>query len=59
MEEAKYDEATSEKLRLEQKQRTIRKHREERGEEYEPRYFKETEDEHSGEKMYKFMHTYW
>ena len=60
MEEGKYDEATEEKHSLEEKQRVVRKQREEMGIEYKPKFFTQVPDEYSNEKkMYEFNHTYW
>ncbi len=59
MEEGKYDEAAEEKQRLEEKQRAVRKRREEMQIPYKPMYFKEVEDEHSGEKAYIYLGNYW
>ena len=60
MEEGRYDEASEEKHRLEEKQRAARKLNEELGVEYKPFYFEQVDDEFSAEKkMYKFNHTYW
>ena len=52
--------ATDEKLRLEEKQRKMRKDREQTGEEYECKYFEEYTDPASGEKGYRYgKRDYW
>lgn len=52
--------ATSEKLRLEDKQRKMRKERETAGIEYECKYFEEYTDPDSGEKGYRYgKRDYW
>ena len=42
-EEGKWDEADVEKVRLEEKQRTLRKELSEKGEEFQPMFFEQTE----------------
>ena len=59
MEEGKYDLAASEKNRLEDKQRQVRKRREEQHIPYKPLYFKEVDDEISGEKKWVYLGNYW
>lgn len=59
MEEGKIEEAAAEKHRLEEKQRAIRKQREAQGLHHKPLYFVEYQDEHCGEKSYKFNDVYW
>ena len=59
MEEGNYDMAAEEKHRLEEKQRAVRKRREDMGIMYKPAYFKEVEDEHCGEKAYIYLGNYW
>lgn len=51
--------ALEEKKRLEEKQRTIRKEREEKGGEYNPKWFKEEIDELTGTKTYIYQGNYW
>jgi hypothetical protein len=51
--------AAEEKVRLEEKQRKMRKDREMRGQEYQSRYFMEAIDEESGEKYFKYIRDYW
>ena len=51
--------ALEEKKRLEEKQRTIRKEREEKGLEYSPKWFKEEIDELTGTKTYIYQGNYW
>jgi len=51
--------ATSEKHRLEEKQRAARKEREKLGVEHVAVYFEEYEDDFTGEKAYKFNGEYW
>lgn len=51
--------ALEEKKRLEEKQRTIRKEREEKGVEYNPKWFKEEIDELTGTKTYIYQGNYW
>lgn len=52
--------AADEKLRVEDKQRKMRKERESRGEEYHSKYFIEYTDEDTGEKGYKYgLRDYW
>jgi hypothetical protein len=52
--------AADEKHRLEEKQRKMRKEREEKGIKYEPKYFYEHIDEDTGEKMFKYgKRDYW
>lgn len=59
MEEGKYDNAASEKHRLEEKQRTIRKKREEMQILYKPSFFKEVDDDINGEKKWVYLGNYW
>lgn len=59
MEEGNIDQAAEEKHRLEEKQRKIRKEREHAGIEWRPRYFKQVDDPHSGEKLYQYTNLYW
>lgn len=59
MEEGDYDRAAEEKHRLEEKQRAVRKQREAQGIEWVPRYFNQTIDPISGEKIYEFNNKYW
>lgn len=59
MEEVKYDLAASEKHRLEEKQRAVRKKREEMQIHHKPLYFKEVDDDISGEKKWVYLGNYW
>ena len=59
VEEGDYDLAESEKKRLEQKQREVRKAREKENKEYEPIYFKEVKDDISGDVLYLNSRDYW
>ena len=58
MEEGKYDEASKEKHRLEEKQRAQRKEREVNQIEYKPKFFIESKGE-DGHKEFKFNNIYW
>lgn len=52
--------AADEKHRLEEKQRKMRKEREDNGIKYEPKYFFEATDSDTGEKIYKYgKRDYW
>lgn len=51
--------AANEKLRVEDKQRKLRKERESKGIEYKPKYFEEYVDPDTGEKGYKYVRDYW
>lgn len=51
--------ATKEKARLEDKQRQMRKEKEQKGIIYQPKYFTEYEDPDTKEKGYKFSRDYW
>ena len=53
------EKATSEKLRLEEKQRKVRKEREAKGIEWTPRWFKQELDKDSGEMCWFFQGDYW
>ncbi|CDW78336.1 oxysterol-binding protein [Stylonychia lemnae] len=59
MEEGNYDMAAEEKHRLEEKQRVVRKRREDKQILHKPAYFKEVDDEHCGEKAYVYLGNYW
>ncbi|KAF2358349.1 Oxysterol-binding protein [Trinorchestia longiramus] len=69
MEEGRWDDANTEKVRLEEKQRAVRRHREneaalatERGEEYstyEATWFSKTTDEQTNGIMYAYKGGYW
>ena len=48
-----------EKLRLEEKQRAIRRERHDRGEEWAPRWFKRAVDTDTGEEYWAFQGDYW
>ncbi|KAF3933615.1 hypothetical protein ABW19_dt0208479 [Dactylella cylindrospora] len=59
MEDGEYDFAANEKNRLEEKQRAKRREREQKGEEYKPRWFSKTKDETTGEEYWKTNGEYW
>lgn len=60
LEEGDLKVAADEKHRLEEKQRKMRKEREEKGLTYEPKYFVEAADPDTGEKIYKYgKRDYW
>lgn len=51
--------AAEEKARLEDKQRAMRKLKEQQGIDHKPKYFEEYIDPESGEKGYKYTRDYW
>ena len=59
MEDGEYDFAASEKLRLEEDQRTRRREREEKNEAYVPRWFKPAKSSITGEQYWEFSGEYW
>ncbi|KAH8407179.1 hypothetical protein KR222_009978 [Zaprionus bogoriensis] len=69
MEDGAWDESNQEKLRLEEKQRTVRREREAEAEEaaaegrpypaYEPMWFKREKEENSDEYVHVYKNTYW
>ncbi|KAL7272892.1 hypothetical protein RUND412_004278 [Rhizina undulata] len=59
MEDGEYDLAATEKNRLEEKQRAKRREREERGEEWTPRWFKKSVCNVTGEEFWEFGGEYW
>ncbi|KAL3230228.1 Uncharacterized protein RNJ44_01591 [Nakaseomyces bracarensis] len=59
MEEGRYDEAAEEKHRLEEKQRAVRRKREEEKIEYAPRWFTYETDSLTGLHYWKFNGEYW
>ena len=59
MEDGKYDLAATEKNRLEEKQRAKRRLREERGEEFIPRWFRKGRCETTGEEYWVSNREYW
>lgn len=59
MEEARYDDAATEKNRVEVKQREARKQRELSGETYEPRYFEQKTHPVSGQLYWSYKGNYW
>lgn len=59
LEEGNLELAASEKTRLEQKQREVRKEREKNGIKYEALYFKEIVDDITGESVYMNSNDYW
>lgn len=59
MEEARYDDAATEKNRVEEKQRAARREREAKGEVYKPRFFKEAKHPVTGETYFQYNGEYW
>jgi hypothetical protein len=59
MEDGRYDDAATEKNRVEEKQRATRRGREERGEEFKARWFTKGRCETTGEEYWVFNHEYW
>ncbi|KAL8912688.1 MAG: hypothetical protein Q9171_002321 [Xanthocarpia ochracea] len=59
MEDGEYDRAATEKNRVEEKQRAKRREREERGEEWTPRWFEKAKDEVTGEEFWRCTGEYW
>ncbi|KAL9028916.1 MAG: hypothetical protein Q9196_002778 [Gyalolechia fulgens] len=59
MEDGKYDLAATEKNRLEEKQRAMRRQREAHGQEYVPRWFTKGKDEITGEEYWVSNGEYW
>lgn len=59
MEDGLYDLAATEKNRVEEKQRAVRKIREQNGEEFKPMWFEKAVDKTSGEEYWKFNNKYW
>lgn len=59
MEEGRYDDASEEKNRVEEKQRAARREREEKGEKYEPKWFKLEKHPVTGKDYYKPIGDYW
>ncbi|KAG5359925.1 Oxysterol-binding protein-like protein C2F12.05c [Yarrowia sp. C11] len=59
MEEARYDDAATEKNRVEEKQRAARREREAKGEVYKPRFFEEAKHPVTGEAYFKYNGEYW
>ncbi|PNS17276.1 Oxysterol-binding 1 [Sphaceloma murrayae] len=59
MEDGEYDFAASEKLRLEEAQRSRRREREQKGEEFVPRWFVEDHHPVTKEKFWRFKGDYW
>lgn len=59
MENGQYDEAAEEKNRLEEKQRAVRKQREEGGGKYHPSFFEEGIHPVTKEPYWHFKNTYW
>jgi hypothetical protein len=59
MEEGKYDIASEEKNRVEEKQRARRREREAAGEHFEPRWFKLEKHPVTGEEYWHFGGDYW
>ena len=51
--------ASSEKQRIEEKQRSMRKAREKAREKWKPRYFEEEADPATGEKSFRYVRDYW
>mgnify|MGYP004701227991 FL=1 len=59
MEEGRYDDASDDKNRVEQKQRARRREREEAGIEYKPRWFEKVNHPVTGKEYYKPINNYW
>ncbi|KAI4273377.1 MAG: hypothetical protein LQ337_004672 [Flavoplaca oasis] len=59
MEDGEYDLAATEKNRVEEKQRAKRREREEKGEEWVPRWFEKARDEVTGEEFWRCTGDYW
>ncbi|KAI4112180.1 MAG: hypothetical protein LQ339_000188 [Xanthoria mediterranea] len=59
MEDGEYDLAATEKNRVEEKQRAKRREREEKGEEWMPRWFEKARDEATGEEFWRCTGDYW
>jgi hypothetical protein len=59
MEDGRYDDAATEKNRVEEKQRATRRRREEAGEEFVPHWFTHERDPTTGEMYWKFNGRYW
>jgi len=59
MELGEYDFAAVEKNRVEEAQRTRRRAREAKGEEFEPRWFRKAKHAVTGEEFWEFNHEYW
>ncbi|KAI7351250.1 hypothetical protein KC336_g22524 [Hortaea werneckii] len=59
MEEGEYDFAAEEKNRVEESQRSRRREREAKGEEFEPRWFRKAKHPITGEEYWDFNHDYW
>ncbi|KAF6011021.1 hypothetical protein HII12_002614 [Brettanomyces bruxellensis] len=59
MENGLYDLAAEEKNRLEEKQRAVRKHREETGGVYRPSFFVEAKHPITKEPYWRYKQTYW
>jgi hypothetical protein len=59
MEDGEYDLAATEKNRLEENQRTRRRHRQERGEEFVPAWFVKARCDVTGKEYWKFTGKYW
>ncbi|KAJ5053713.1 uncharacterized protein L3040_000004 [Drepanopeziza brunnea f. sp. 'multigermtubi'] len=59
MEDGEYDFAATEKNRVEEKQRAKRREREQKGEEFEPRWFCKSKCPITGEEFWEFSGKYW
>ncbi|KAL8667946.1 MAG: hypothetical protein Q9202_000411 [Teloschistes flavicans] len=59
MEDGEYDRAATEKNRVEEKQRAVRREREAKGEEHVPRWFTKGKDEITGEEYWVSNGEYW
>ncbi|KAL8773323.1 MAG: hypothetical protein Q9209_001717 [Squamulea sp. 1 TL-2023] len=59
MEDGEYDLAAEEKNRVEEKQRAKRREREDKGEEWTPRWFERARDEVTGEEFWRCTGEYW
>lgn len=59
MEEGRYDDASKEKARVEDKQRAVRRKREETGQEYKPQWFTLQKHPVTGKQYYQPINDYW
>lgn len=59
MEEGRYDDAAEEKYRLEEKQRKVRKQREQEGVEWDPKWFSRDVHPVTGDQYWRFTRDYW
>ena len=59
MEDGEYDLAATEKNRVEEKQRAVRRKREEAGDEWKPKFFEKKQDKITGEMYWDYNGDYW